>query len=508
MKRTWVALGLLGMAFSTLVAQKPISGFFSIAGNIKADYVWREALELKKGTPCTLQFITKLKNPTKGESEYQAVLFGTQPFYIPLDEVGKYFTAEPKEKNAFWTMLLLKKNPDAFAKDEYASLRQEQRLEAERYLSELKRNKLFYDDAYIEDYLQCLLLDMMPDVRLLNREVNVPVVRLLKSEAPDMMMLGNDVLLISTGMLATLDTEQELKALMLREISHYLLDHALVTIQQNINRANRAAFWGAVVDGVVRATEQTLYEHYDFYQPGLLFATNGLVQSLVNWNIAKRMGLDYAPKLETEADKVSMAYMECIGESKDALPSALHKLHDYYLRENDVNRLSKYGSYGTLEERLKEMPKPELQLVDRDFLVKMRSIVSYEASVQDYNKKYRNSCLLAMKNVNNNLASADDFLMIARGIMKQTNTSESNVECLMYLDKADMVSEVEDVNITKMRILLMLRENMTKNAVDMLRKYQSQLDVLYQQPHTEEDAEWITAEHLWAEQLLEKLYLN
>ena len=154
------------------------------------------------------------------------------------------------------------------------------------------------------------------------------------------------------------------------------------------------------------------------------------------------------------------------------------------------------------------MPKPELQLVDRDFLVKMRSIVSYEASVQDYNKKYRNSCLLAMKNVNNNLASADDFLMIARGMMKQTNTSESNVECLMYLDKADMVSEVEDVNITKMRILLMLRENMTKNAVDMLRKYQSQLDVLYQQPHTDEDAEWITAEQLWAEQLLEKLYLN
>jgi hypothetical protein len=67
---------------------------------------------------------------------------------------------------------------------------------------------------------------------------------------------------------------------------------------------------------------------------------------------------------------------------------------------------------------------------------------------------------------------------------------------------------VEDVNITKMRILLMLRENMTINAVDMIKKYQSQLDVLFQQPHTEEDAEWIAAEHLWAEQLLERLYLN
>jgi hypothetical protein len=92
--------------------------------------------------------------------------------------------------------------------------------------------------------------------------------------------------------------------------------------------------------------------------------------------------------------------------------------------------------------------------------------------------------------------------------MKSSNNTESNAECLLYLDKADVVSKVEDVNITKMRILLMLRENMTINAIDMIKKYQSQLDVMYQQPHTEEDAEWITAEYQWAEKLLERMYLN
>ena len=49
---------------------------------------------------------------------------------------------------------------------------------------------------------------------------------------------------------------------------------------------------------------------------------------------------------------------------------------------------------------------------------------------------------------------------------------------------------------------------MNINAVDMIKKYQKQLDVMFQQPHTEEDAEWITAEHLWAEKLLERIYLN
>ena len=92
--------------------------------------------------------------------------------------------------------------------------------------------------------------------------------------------------------------------------------------------------------------------------------------------------------------------------------------------------------------------------------------------------------------------------------MKQSNTSESNAECLLYLDKADLVAKVENVNITKMRILLLIRENMKVNTVDMLKKYQEQLNFMFQQPHTEEDAEWIAAEHLWAEKLLERIYLN
>lgn len=491
------------------LAQTPNSVVFNIPGHLKAPYIWRDELELEKGTPCTLLFFTKLKKPMQGEGAYQVVFVsGAHQFYIPLEHINDYFKADITDKNQFWSMAFLKNYPDALKEDKLASIRHEQRLDSDQYLSELQKNRLFYDDAAIEDYLQCMVLELMPDKQLLNREIEVPVVRLLKSAAPDMMMLGNNVLLVSTGMLATLDSEDELRALMLREISHHLMDHALITIKQNIARANRAAFWGAVIDGVVSAAEQTLYDRYDYYQPGLLFATNDVIQSLVNLNISRRMGLDYSPKLEEEADKYAVAYLEMLGKSKETLASALHKLNDYYQRENDVTELSKYGRYGTLGERLKDMKKPELQTVDRDYLKRTMSVVSFEAALQDYNKQYRNARLLAMKNIDNNLACADDYLMVARSLMKTQNTSESNAECLLYLDKADMVSEVEDVNITKMRILLMLRENLTINAVDMIKKYQGQLDVMFQQPHTEEDAEWITAEHLWAENLLKRIYIK
>ena len=87
MRRTFATLCLLGMACCWSMAQKPISNFLNISGNIKSHYFWRDELELEKGTPCTLQFVTKLKKPMQGEVSYQVALVtpnGGQ-FYIPLD---------------------------------------------------------------------------------------------------------------------------------------------------------------------------------------------------------------------------------------------------------------------------------------------------------------------------------------------------------------------------------------------------------------------------------------
>lgn len=508
MKRTLISAWMVGVACLAM-AQKPISDLLNIPGTMKSYYSWRDEVKVEKGTPCVLQFITRLKKYESGEGAYQAVLsMGNKQFYVPLSSIGDYFRPESMDKDVFWCMNLLDKYPDFSKKDDLVNLRHERRQDSDKYILELKNSNMFYEDAAIEDYLQCLLLSLLPEKAVFGREVTKPVVRLLKSAAPDMVLLGNDVLLVSTGMLATLDTEDELVALLVREVSHHLLDHALVTMKKNIARANRAAFGGSVIDGVVAATEVALYERYDYYQPGLLFETNDLIQAFVNEKIAKRMGLDYAPKMEWEADEFAVSYLEYMGKSKQVLASALYKLNEYYQRENDVSALSKYGAYGTLEERVQKWGKPDFQPVDRGFLKRMMGVVSFEAAMQDYNKRYPNARLLAMKNINNHLACADDYLMVARSLMKESNTSESNRECLLYLDKAELVSEVENINVTKMRILLFLRENMRLNAVDMVKKYQRQLDALYQQPHTDEDAQWIAAEHLWAEKLLKGMYID
>ena len=485
---------------------KPLSPVVNIPGVFKEEY---EGVE--KGTPFVLQKVVKLKkDPGPGVSRNQAVLVmdGVQ-FGLPMNMLG-VLAFRPDDKNAFWQIEQLSNDLIAYyeKKGYQESMRKEQAQEADDYLRELEQSNLFYEDAAVEDYLQCMLLSIVPDRMVVNLMGGVPHVRILKSPSPDMLMLANHCLLVSTGMLTTLDTEEELFAMLSREVAHYVLDHAMITVNKAITRAKRAEFWGTVMEGAALVSEAYLSERYDYYEPGAVFATAELVGALVNYNVLNRMGLDYSEAQEKEADEVAKRFLQLTGKNCGALVSALTKVKAYYTRLGDFKPLTGNGAYATLPARLEKLGKaPEGTTEDRIYLKKTSGVVSYEATLQDYNKNYKESRRLATKNVANGMACPDDYLMVARSIMKQSNTPEANRECLSYLDQADALSKGANLNSCKMRILLLLRANKQMDAVDLLHRYQDLLNAVYQQPHTEEDARWIAAEHTWAEKLLERTYI-
>lgn len=497
---TLILLGV-GLSFSQ---SKPLSPTVNIKGIFKKEYQG-----IKKGTPFVLQRVVKLKKaPEQGMSRTQAVLIanGIQ-FGLPMNMIDR-IQFQPDDKNSFWQSKQLSNDLISYyeKKGYQEAMRKDQAQEANDYLKKLEQSKLFYEDAAVEDYLQCLLLSIAPGQMAVNRE-GMPQIRILKSPSPDMLMLANNCLLVSTGMLTTLDTEEELYAMLSREVAHYVLDHAIITVNKNIARARRAEFWGAVMDGVAAATEEYLYERYDYYVPGLIFTANDVLQALVNDNIMNRMGLDYSDKQEKEADDVAIDFMNLMGKNREALVSALTKINAYYQREKDTEALSGFGIYGSLLERLEKMGKISVLEEDRNYLRKTSGVVSFEAAMLDYNKNYKASRLMAQKNIDHGMACSDDYLMVARSIMKLYNTPEANKKCLSYLNKADEVSKVTNLNICKMKILLLLRENKQMDAVDLLYQYQSLLDAMFQQPHTEDDSRWIAAEHTWAEKLLDRTYI-
>ena len=71
-------------------------------------------------------------------------------------------------------------------------------------------------------------------------------IRIIQSPEPDAFMLPNGSMVISTGLLCTLDSEDELAAVIACELGHFVLDHQVNNIYRAERRAKRAAFWADV----------------------------------------------------------------------------------------------------------------------------------------------------------------------------------------------------------------------------------------------------------------------
>ena len=159
MNQLFITMCILGASFSYSLAQRPICNAMDIQGVIMKDFETKDKSILKEGTPVVLQFITKLRLFDYGDEAYQAILLANnKQFYMPLNKLKSHFRAEQMTKEQFWQFTLSDKAKHFSQESEYKDIQREQILEAKNYIAELEKANLFYNDAAIEDYLQCLLL--------------------------------------------------------------------------------------------------------------------------------------------------------------------------------------------------------------------------------------------------------------------------------------------------------------------------------------------------------------
>lgn len=510
MKQLVLILFFLCTICTELSAQKNITSLsptINIKGVVKEDI-----REIKAGTPFTLQRFVKLTQYQPSDPNYrQAVLIvNGQQQGVGLNDMYKLeFT--PTDPNTFWLAAQINSRLVQYyeTKGLQETMRKEMENEANTYLDELEKAGMIYEDAAMEDYVHCIMLSMIPKEFIAER-YGMPYIRILKSPNPDILMLSNNCMLVSSGLLTLLDTEDELFGMLARETAHYVLDHAVITVNKNINRANRTAFWGGVADVAGLAIEAALYNKYENYVPGAIFTTNAIVQTLVNYDIYNRMGLDYSKQQEKEADDVAVQFMQFMKKDPSALISAQNKILQYYLEIKDKSVLEKYGIYSSLEERLTRLQKKyPLKETRKDpiYLKRTSGLISFSAAMMEYNRDYIQAMKLAQKNINNKMASSDDYVVMAKCIMKQDNSAESNLNSWEMLKKAESLSEFSNVNISKQKILLLLRDNKQKDAVAEVNQYIQMLNDIKQTPHSETDELWLAKEYHWATTLMKQLYI-
>lgn len=499
MKQLIISFLLTAITIGTYAQRQDLSRDFAINGTLKSDYG-----NYPKGTPIVLRKVIKMSNQPNQSTNgiMMAIEVNGMQYPFPVDIANKiHFT--PENQQQFWQSVFLHEGMyQHYDNKGYRyELRQELNEEANQYLSEL--SGLFYEDAYIEDYVQALFAQTTP-LRVIENRPEVLSIRLLKSPNPDAYMLPNGTVLISTGLLSTLDSSEELMAIIASEMAHYVLDHQVINTSKAEKRALRAEFWGSVLSAAAEGFDQALYNRYEYYVPGTTYIAADFIACLINSRTSNRLGMTYTRKQEREADKIAQRFLAYKQIDPGALASALTKIKAYYLVENDHYNLSRYGNYAELDERIAKLSAPQ-EIKNRPYLKAMSGVTTYNAILQQTNKRFESAIRLANKNIDNKVCSDDDFVVLAKANMGLYSTPEADKESMSLIKKAKEMSDTPNLNAYKQEILLLLRMNKQALAVNALKEYMDLIAQYQQQIEGSDEANWAAAEASWANKLLQRI---
>ena len=446
---------------------KDLSGNIAVKGELTKEYRQSPA-----GTPVIIRRVVKMKNPGESSNNiYYAVEMNGMQETIPSNEMGHIAISAPQTDREFWQQIYLKNHLYEYFSDRgyKHKLRQEIDEECLDYLDKL--NEIAYQEDYIVSYVQGVFSKLNATTIDSNRGESLNI-RIIQSPEPDAFMLPNGSMVISTGLLCTLDSEDELAAVIACELGHFVLDHQVNNIYRAERRAKRAAFWADVFATTASAALDVAYwdDNEDAYAVSLV-ADIGAIASLLSIPATDRLGMKYKTSQEISSDRLARQLLAFKGYNPDGIASALSKIIGYYNLHQRNKDIPRYGSIGDLQKRIEKAGESH-SLSARPYLRTTSDVVSFNASMNYANKRYKETARLIRKNIDNRLATDNDYIILVKAEMALSNTEEVNNRCLAMLDKAqEMAGTSPNLDIYKQKILLLMRMNKQAQATDILKEY-------------------------------------
>lgn len=458
----------------------------------------------KAGTALTIKGIV-FRDDNNKKPAILALIDSTQLF-VPL-RYSYLFDIEPKTASEFWQSIALKCGMyQYFAKKGYRnSFRKELSNESQDYLMRLK--DIDYHDNYVSDFVQSNFAAAYSVSIDPNRAEHLTV-RVIASPDPDAFMLPNGTMVVSSGLLCTLDSEDELTAVITNEMCHYLLDHQLDNVVRAEARSRHAAFWGMFLAQLTDAALDAAIndDHNNKVAAGIAVASGiGTIVSLANVKDVNRLGMNYTLEQDALADSVATCFLQLKGMNVNALPSALYKIRQFYESQNKTKYIPRYVSCKWLTNRLNNLGGCDSVLVSPTYLKATANVVTSNARMYVDDKRYDYAEQLIRKNIKNGLADSQDYVILAQAKMNTTITNESDEECLKLLDKAQEISTTTNMDIFHPRIQLLMRLNKKEEAANAMQQYDEALENYSKQlGDNQKEAEWIKSEKGWLDSLKQK----
>jgi Zn-dependent protease with chaperone function len=370
--------------------------------------------------------------------------------FIDIDNIDKVWDKNQLISGTYTNLLI---------KGLQYDLRNELHNDAIEYINTLSVYDRFFNDGYFEDYLYTLINKIHSGVLRDKRPGNI-YIKIIKHPEPNAFALPNGCIIISTGLLSTIESEDELVGILAHEVAHFALDHQVLNYNREIDKKKRAEFWATFVTVVAASTDAYLTVNNKNHIPGVLTLSTAIAASIFADEIINKLGLKYNQAQEIEADKAAKEILEVLRYNKLGLSAALQRIKNYCIITGNYLALSGTGSHPSLDSRIELLGEVnDFEIFEQPtFLKKVSLINSYNAWIELwYFAHHLAANYLVNKNIKNGVATESDYVVKAVVKRRLLNTKESNEEVINLLSKAKKLNVTPYILIHKEEGITYLR---------------------------------------------------
>ena len=389
-------------------------------------------------------------------------------------------------------------------------LRRELENDALECLEKIKSEGLAFNDPYLTNYLYSLIAKIAPSTLIDGRPGSINVL-ILESPELNASTYPNGTIVINTGLLAALHSEDELIAILAHEIAHFVLDHSLQNVNALIAKKQRAEALAGLLTVATAAAEGFLFYKTDgYYIPGAATTAAAMLAYTISEQAVESFGMEYNHTQELEADQYAIQVLNFLKCDTNALATALFRMANVLINERSKSMYFNSYTHPSLMERIAKLGTPSKN-VDQEF-EKMVSFTVTNMAYMKYNsRRFRESIVYADQNIRNKVATADDYLLKANCLLALDGSEESDKEVLALINQAKQI-DPDNINIYKAEILVELRLKNFASAKTKLEEYLHYLvDIQVNYENIKNESLWVNlydysiTEQDWARKMIVKI---
>lgn len=376
--------------------------------------------------------------------------------FSPRDLKNIEFT--PKDLSQVWQSELLKAGTYEKLLNGYQyNIRRAMEEEMGDYLSRLEQGGRFYIDNYLETRLYGILRRIYP-VRPDDGRPGVMSLRIITDLTPDAWVGPDGTMIITTGMITVVNSEDELMALMAQEVAHFALDHYM--------------------------------NNYD-----------SLAARYAETNLS--LVIKYNPFQEKQADGYAVSVLKILGKNPAALGSVLRKVRRYGEITGNYYMTTANGEFPVAAVRSAAFSDTD-NFFSADFERMISPIISYNA-FDAYNQSQYPLCKwLLNRNMESGEATAEDYILMSKALLLLSDTEEKDREALDMVRRVIVPGTAVPSEAYKQEALVLMRMNRNDEAATSLDHYAVSLEENYKK-YSSMSGDWsqmlsyITAEKNWVD---------